>query len=115
MPTIDDVKQLNVTETPLFLFECTLMNGTVERWSTHRVAVAGEVYEARILQHNLFEWRANSDDGTDSTAKVGITLANADSYFSEIERNVGWKGGRLNARFVFFNLASGEAATEARV
>ncbi len=115
MQTIDDVKQLVVTETPLFLFECTLVDGRVERWSTHRVSFEGELHAARILQHNLFEWQANSGEGTDSTAKVAITLANADSYFSEIERNVGWKGAKLTARFVFFNLATGVAATESRV
>ena len=84
MPTIDDVKQQTVTQTPLFLFECTLADGAVARWSTHRVTVEGEFYEARILKHNLFEWRSNAEDGTDSSARVVISLANADSYFSQI-------------------------------
>ncbi len=115
MATIDEIKQLAVTETPLFLFECTLVDGTVERWSTHQVTVDGHAYPARILQHNLFEWRANSDDGTDSSARVSVTLANADSYFSQLERSIGWKGAKLTARFVFMNLATGAAATESRV
>jgi len=114
MPTIDDVKQLPVTETPLFLFECTLIDGGVERWSTHCVALDNDIYEARILQHNLFEWRSGSEAGTDSTAKVSVTLANADSYFSQIERNIGWKGAQLTVRFVFYDLAVGAVATESR-
>ena len=55
MPTIDQLKEVEAAPTPLFLFECALRNGTIERWSTHRVTFAGNSYAARMLRHNLFE------------------------------------------------------------
>ena len=113
MATIDQLKEQGVTETPLALFECELASGAMERWSTHRVTLEGQVYEARVLQHNLFEFRSGSDDGIDSLARISLVLANADSHFSEIERNAGWKGSRVAVRFVFFDLRQGVAASEA--
>ena len=58
MPTVHELKQLEITETPLFLFECRLRNGDVERWSTHQVSVGGEVFSARVAGHNAFDLRA---------------------------------------------------------
>lgn len=115
MPTIDELKELEVTATPLFLFECTLRNGTVERWGTHEVEFGGHSYGARILRHNLFELRSSSDEGFDGAAKISVTLANADSYFSQIERGAGLKGARVAISFLFFDLASGIPASESRV
>jgi hypothetical protein len=115
MPTILEIKDNEITETPLVLFECELASGETERWSTHAVRFEGQDYEARVLRHNAFEIRSYSEDGIDSSARISLVLANADSHFSEIERNVGWKGARLTARFLFFNLKTGQAATEARV
>ena len=57
----------------------------------------GSVYEARVLQHNVFEIQAASDQGVDGIPRISMVLANADSHFSEIERAVGWKGARLKA------------------
>ena len=94
MPTIHELKEQRVTATPLLLFECELASGTLERWSTHRVEYEGQVYGARILRHNLFEMKAGGEEGIDAISKLSVTLANADSHFSQIERNTGWKGGR---------------------
>src|SRR5438270_5894083 len=115
MPTIDDLKELEAPVTPLFLFECVLSSGAVERWATHAVTVAGNAYAARLLRHNLFELRASADDGLDGSAKISVSLANADSHFSEIEREVGFKGAHVTITFVFFDLAANAAATESRV
>ncbi len=115
MGTINELKEQSLTETPLLLFECQLGSGAVERWSTHRVEWDGQVWEARVLRHNLFEIRAGAEEGVDAIAKVSVTLANADSHFSQIERNTGWKGSRVTIRFVFFNLKDGAAASEATV
>jgi len=115
MATIHELKELETTETPLLLFECETGSGVVERWSTHRVEYGGHAYSARVLRHNLFEIKAGSEDGVDLVSKLSVTLANADSRFSEIERNTGWKGARLTVRFVFFNLKTGSAATTDRV
>jgi hypothetical protein len=115
MATINELKEQSLTETPLLLFECQLPAGATERWSTHRVELDGQVYEARVLRHNLFEMRAGAEEGIDALAKVSVTLANADSHFSQIERNTGWKGSKVTVRFVFFDLKQGEAASEATV
>ena len=80
MPTIADVKELELAETPIFLFDCTLTSGEVHHWSTHKVTVNGFLYEARVLQQNLFEMRSSSDNATDGTSNISVTLANADSF-----------------------------------
>ena len=115
MPTIDQLKEQEVAPAPLFLFECLLASGATERWSTHQVAVDGNTYDARLLRHNLFELRASSDDGLDAATQVSVTLANADSRYSQIEREVGFKGARVTVRFLFYDLAAAQAASEARV
>lgn len=115
MPTINELKELEVTPTPLFLFECVLKDGSVERWGTHAVSLDGHAYPARLLKHNLFELRSSLEDGLDGAAKVSVTLANADSHFSQVERAVGFKGSRLKVWVVFYDLTSGAAVSEARV
>jgi hypothetical protein len=115
MATINELKEQSVTETPLLLFDCELSSGAVERWSTHAVTVGGQQYAARVLRHDLFEMQAGSQGGIDAIAKISVWLANADSHFSQIERNTGWKGSRITVRFVFYDLRSGTAASEAAV
>jgi hypothetical protein len=115
MATIIELKEQSITETPLLLFDCELATGAVERWSTNRVEVDGQTYEARVLRHDLFELRSGSDEGIDALARVSISLANADSHFSQIERNTGWKGGKVTIRFLFFDMKQGVAASESRV
>ena len=115
MPTIDQLKEQETPPTPLFLFECELGSGVIERWSTHAVTVGGNAYAARLLQHNLFLLQASSDSGLDGAQKIAITLANADSRFSQIERATGFKGARLSIRFLFYDLGANAAVSEARV
>jgi len=115
VPTIWELKEQPVTETPLVLFDCELPNGAFERWSTHAVSVGGHDYQPRVLRHNVFETRWSSEDGIDSISRVTLTLANVDSYLSQIEQSVGWKGSKLTVRFQFFNLREGVAASEAMV
>ena len=115
MQDISTLKQQEITETPLFLFDCTFPSGTVEHWSTHAVTLNGVAYRARVLGHNLFELKASLDNGADSAAKISLVLANADSYFSEIEWNEGFKGAQLTVQFAFFDLQAGAVATEQRV
>lgn len=115
MPTLDDFKELSAPPTPLFLFDCMLASGSVERWATHAVTVGGNAYPARLLKHNLFELQATADTGLDGAAKVTITLANADSHFSEIERETGFRGAQVTIQLLFYDLAAGAAASDARV
>jgi hypothetical protein len=112
MPTVFEIKEQAVTDTPLLLIDCTLKDGRVERWSTHKVETEGDTYEARILRHNVFEAQTAADLGIDAIPRVILTIANADSHCSQIERAVGWKGSRLRVRFGFFDLRTGDATTE---
>ena len=115
MPTIDQIKEQETTATPLFLFECVLPSGAAERWSTHAVMFEGNNYAARLLRHNLFDVRLASEEGFDGAVKISVTLANADSHYSQVERETGFKGAKVTIRFLFFDLAAGTAASEARV
>src|SRR5690349_18579927 len=115
MPTIDTLKEQEAPSTPLFLFDCVLRNGDTERWATHAVTFGGHAYGARLLKHNLYQLRASSDDGLDGTAAISVTLANADSHFSQIERETGFKGAQVTIQFLFYDVAANAAASEARV
>jgi hypothetical protein len=115
MQTIFDLKEQAVTDTPLLLFDCTLSNGQAEHWSTHAVSVGGVTYSARVLGHNVFELQASSNQGADGVPKISLVLANADSHCSEIERATGWKGARLTAALVFYDLRNAVALTESTV
>ncbi|MCP5112758.1 MAG: hypothetical protein GY953_18180, partial [bacterium] len=115
MASISVLKEQEVLETPLLLFECELRDGQVEYWSTHGVEYDGNTYDARVLGHNVFEMNAASNEGIDTVSKVAVNLANADSYFSQIDRNVGWKGAKLTIRFLFFDLKGAVAASESVV
>ncbi|BDC52076.1 hypothetical protein F183_A43910 [Bryobacterales bacterium F-183] len=115
MPTVFELKQQEVTETPLFLFDCHLRNGDVLRCSTHQVTVGGSDYDARVVGHNAFDLRSSFDEGLDSGNKLSLRLANADSYFSQLERSVGFKGATVTVKFVFFDLAARVPASESQV
>jgi hypothetical protein len=115
MPNIFELKEQAVTETPLLLFDCVLPDGRVERWSTHGVTAGGYAYEARVLQHNIFEMQTASNQGVDGIPRITLALANADSHFSEIERSTGWKGARLKVAFVFYDLRREAPASECAV
>src|SRR5678815_961812 len=85
MPTAFQIKEQAVTDTPLLLFDCQFQGGQAEYWSTHQVTLEAVNYQARVLQHSLFEIQTSSDLGVDAIPKISILLANADSHFSEIE------------------------------
>ena len=107
MPTALELKEQQTPQTPILLFECRLANGSVERWSTHQVIWNSHTYSARVLEHSSFDMRAEED----GVSKVSLVLANADSYFSQLERSIGLKGARLDAQLIFWNLATAEAAS----
>ncbi len=104
MDTIANLKEQTVAQTPLLLFELTLANGQVERWSSHAVTVNADAYEARVLRHNLFEIRSASDHGIDAVPKISLTVANADSQISQLESAIGFKGAKIKATFLFYDL-----------
>jgi hypothetical protein len=109
MLSIYDLKELAVTDTPLLLFNCVLQNGQAEYWSTHQLNYAGNTYAPRVMTHNLLEVQTSSEQGVDVIPRVSLSMANADSYFSELERAVGWKGATLTVTFLFYNLLENAA------
>lgn len=115
MPSINDLKEQAVTDTPLLVFDCTLANGTAEHWCTHRVTIGGTTYQARVLQHSAFDIQTASDQGIDGSPRISVLLANADSHFSEIERACGWKGARLTVGFLFYDLRGKAPLTDIAV
>lgn len=115
MDTIANLKEQVTPQTPLLLYEAVLANGQTERWCTHRVTVGGEVYQSRVVRQNLFEVQTASDSGIDAIPKISLTLANADSYCSQIESNVGFKGAKLKVIFLFHDLKLDTPATESQV
>jgi len=115
MLSIYDLKELAVTDTPLLLFQCVLQNGQTEYWSTHQVTYSGNTYAPRVMKHNVFAVQTSSDQGVDAIPRVSLSMANADSYFSELERSVGWKGATLTVTFLFYNLLEGAATSNAAV
>ncbi|HTX39692.1 MAG TPA: phage tail protein [Bryobacteraceae bacterium] len=114
-PTIFNLKEQAVTDTPLLLFDCTLANGQTDSWCTHGVTVGATTYAARVLQQNVFEMQTASQQGVDGIPKISLVLANADSHFSEIEQQTGWKGATLTVSFLFYDLPNNAPATDASV
>src|ERR1700733_5060573 len=115
MTPINVLKELEVPGTPLLLFDCTLPTGDVQLWSTHNVTVSGQQYLSRVLKHNIFDLNFSPEAATDGVSVVSITLANADSFLSSIERDIGWKGSKLKVTFLFFNLTNQAVASDSQV
>lgn len=110
-----DMKGDSIPDTPLLLLECTLPNGTVARWATHHLIYQGQEYDGRVLSHSNFELKLGSEDGVDSSSRFSVIVSNIDSYVSEVETLCGWRGARLTVRFVFYNLAEQDAASDDHV
>ena len=112
MPSISDQKESQIHETPVLLFDCQFADGHQEAWSTHRITVNGTNYRAAVLAHNAFDLRSLSEDAIDASARLNLTLANADSYYSQLESIRGTKGARLTVRFLFYDLVNDAPASE---
>lgn len=113
--TINNLKEQETPGTPLFIFDCTLTSGDLQQWSTHKVAVNGQNYSARVLRHNAFDLTSSPEAATDGVSRISVTLANADGILSEIERNIGWKGAQLTITFLFFDLKNSAPASDKQV
>jgi Putative phage tail protein len=115
MQTISSLKEQAVTDTPLIVFDCALANGDTEHWCTHAITVNGTAYAARVLQQSSFDIQTASDQGVDGSPTISVTLANADSYFSEIQQATGWKGAQLTVSFLFYDLRNAVPLTATAV
>ncbi|MBV9301364.1 MAG: phage tail protein [Acidobacteriaceae bacterium] len=115
MGTINDIKQLAESDTPLLFFQCILPSGDIENWSTHSLVFNGQPYSARILKHNLFDLQLSADDAMDGLSQLSLTLANADSALSELNAGMGFKGSQLTVYFAFADLQNQTITTESTV
>ena len=115
MGTINQVKQLAETDTPLLFFECVLPSGDIQYWCTHAIPFNGQQYSARILRHNLFDLQLSADDAMDGITQLSIVLANADSALSELNAVIGFKGSQLTVYLGFADLPSSTITTESTV
>ena len=115
MQAISELKEQTVTDTPLIVFDCVLSNGQTEHWCTHTITADGNSYTARVIQHSSFDIQTASDQGIDGSPQISLLLANADSHFSELERAVGWKGARVTAGVLFYDLRNNVALTDTTV
>jgi len=113
--TIFEAKEQAVTETPLLVFDCVLPDGSSEHWSTHGITIGDVAYAARVNGAQRVRAAGGERSGGRRDSTDSLVLGNADSRFSEIERAVGWKGARLTASFLFYDLRTGAPATEASV
>src|SRR5579885_711188 len=115
MGSIDELKQSEVCDTPVFLFDFAVPGGPTEHWSTHGITVGAQAYTPRVLKHNAFQLRASLDSANNGSAGLTVILANADGVCSEVEQDYGWKGTRVTVRFLFVDLTAGTATSESRV
>ncbi len=113
--SIYSIKEQEITDTPLMLFDVMLPNGNIARWATHKVVIGEDSYAPRILSHNTFELKSGGEDGIDGVSRLSIILANADSYLSQIERTVGFKGSKITVRFLFYDLGNNVPTTDSIV
>lgn len=112
MNIIHTKKHDEVLDTPVLLFECTLADGSVERWSSHRVTADGQEYEPRLLSHGDFHLALAGEESLDSGSRFHLELSNVDGRISQIDQVSGWNGAKLCVRFGFFDLESGLAVSE---
>lgn len=115
MATINAVKQLAETDTPLLFFQCVMPSGDTEYWCTHSINFNGVSYSARVLKHNLFDLQLSADDAMDGITQLSITLANADSALSQLNAVIGFKGSQLTVFFAFADLTTLTITTESTV
>ena len=50
MATLNQIKQLAESDTPLLFFQCILPSGDTQYWSTHSITFAGQDYSARVCK-----------------------------------------------------------------
>jgi putative tail protein len=115
MGTINQIKQLAETDTPLLFFQCTLPSGDIVYWSTHSIQFNGQSYAAKVLKHNLFDLQLSADDAMDGISQLSLTLANADSTISQLDAAIGLKGSQLTVYFAFADLPSLTITSESTV
>lgn len=115
MTSLYQIKESEIIDTPVLLFDFQPKDGSLQRWSTHPVSFGGASYEARVLKHDAFDMRFAADGISEAGGRIHLTLANADGFFAPLQVVSAWKGGDLTVRFAFFDLSTGSATSDSRV
>ncbi len=105
-------KEALIADTPVFLFDCTMADASVQSWSSQTIQVSGIHYAGRVLKHNVFDAQVASDTQIGGSPKLTFELANADSYFSELEQQIGFKGSLLIVSSLFINTTTRLATSD---
>ncbi len=112
MQSVFTAKEQLQSDTPVLLFDCTLADGTTQRWSSRTFTFNNAAYEPRILRHSVFEAQLASETQIGGSPRLTFELANADSRLSEIEQETGFKGSKLIVRVVFADVTSATATSD---
>jgi hypothetical protein len=97
--------------TPVLLFDCTLADGQVERWSTHSATWQNIAYSPRVVENSGFGIGLLADDGSDWGNRMTVVIANTDSYVTHLHRTENLKGCRLLVSFAFLDPDSGQVVS----
>ena len=107
MVPIHQHKYVEELLTPVLLFDCTLTDGGVERWSTHSASWQGTEYSPRVIANSEFNIGLLADDGADWGNRMSVELVNTDGYVTRLHHTENLKGCTLLVRFAFLDPESG--------
>jgi hypothetical protein len=108
MVPIHQHKYVEELLTPVLLFDCTLTDGQVERWSTHNATWQGTAYSPRVVANSGFKIGLLADDGADWGNRMSVVLANTDGYVTHLHHTENLKGCTLLVSFAFLDPESGQ-------
>jgi len=108
MVPIDQLKYVEELLTPVLLYDCTLTDGQVERWSTHSATYQGVTYSPRIIENTGFGIGLLADDGADWGNRISLVLANTDGYVTQLHQDENLKGCQLLVQFAFLDPESAQ-------
>lgn len=94
--------------TPVLLFDCTLADGAIERWSTHKATWQGTAYSPRVVTNSGFSIGLLADDGVDWGNRMSVVLVNTDGYVTHLHHAENLKGCTLLVSFAFLDPESGQ-------
>ena len=63
--------------TPVLLFDCTLPDGQVERWSTHSATLQSTSYSPRVVENGGFRIGLLADDRSDWGNRMTVEIGRA--------------------------------------
>jgi hypothetical protein len=116
--TLNAAKELVAGKLPLLLVKFTFLNGSTLHLSTHAVTYGGQAYQARLSQIDLERVQMMSESGIDIPPSLTLHIADADgSILANYENGtgLGFKGARVEVRFVFYDVLAQEFSTDSLI